>query len=151
MSDNLLDQPKGKGKGDSAALKVDLAGREQGEPRQEPLSLLSISGIDASRAMAEAKKPSAEEIASASPVSKLRADQTKRPEMVSMGKEGDSLKSVYEDGLLKLYDDPGKSHFGFKFLEPGGASKDHLSVGAARKDKIEDLLKGVAFEYRVKF
>lgn len=151
MADNLFEQPKGKEKGESGALKVDLVGREQGETRQEPLSLLSIAGIDASKAIAEARKPSAEEIATSSPVSKLRAEQTKKPDMLSVGKEGDSLKSIYEDGLLKLYDEPGKSHFGFKFLEPGASNKDRLSAGAARKDKLEDLIKGVAFEYRVKF
>jgi hypothetical protein len=58
--------------------------------------------------------------------------------MISVGKEGDSLKSIYEDGILKLYDEPGKSHFGFKFLEPGGANKERLSASAAPKNKVED-------------
>lgn len=150
MADNLTEQPKAKEKAESP-LKVDMAGKELGEPRQEPLSLLSISGIDARKAIAETRISSPEEAAATSPVSKLRADQLKRAEMISVGKDGDSLKSIYEDGIFKLYDEPGKSHFGFKFLEPGATSKGRLSAGAAGKDKLEDLLKGIAFEYRVKF
>ena len=151
MADNLFEQPKAKEKGESSALKVDLVGREQGETRQEPLSLLSIAGIDASKAIAEARKPSTEEIATSSPVSKLRAEQTKKPDMLSVGKEGDSLKNIYEEGILKLYDEPGKSHFGFRFLEPGGTNKERLSAGAARKERIEDLLGNISLQYRVKF
>lgn len=151
MADNLFDQPKAKEKGDSSAPKLDLTVIDPGERHQEPLSLLSIAGIDARKAIADAGKPSAAEIAVSSPISKLRAEQGRKPEMLSVGREGDSLKSIYEDGLLKLYDDPGKSHFGFKFLEPGGSNKDRLSTGAARKDRLEDLIKGAAFEYRVKF
>ena len=124
MADSVFEQPKAKENGESAALKVNSAGKEQGEPRQEPLSLLSVSGIDARKAIAESSKPSAEEIATASPVSKLRADQPKKPEMISVSKEPESLKRIYEDGIFKLYDEPGKSHFGFKFLEPGGANKE---------------------------
>lgn len=151
MADNLFEQPKAKEKGESAAPKLDLTVLDQGEPTKEPLSLLSLSGIDARKAIAEARKPTAEEIVTSSPVSRLRAEQGNKPEMLVVGKEGDSLKSIYEDGILKLYDEPGKSHFGFKFLEPGGGSKDRLSAGAARKDKFEDLIKGFAFEYRHKF
>jgi hypothetical protein len=124
LADSVFEQPKAKENGESAALKVNSAGKEQGEPRQEPLSLLSVSGIDARKAIAESSKPSAEEIATASPVSKLRADQPKKPEMISVSKEPESLKRIYEDGIFKLYDEPGKSHFGFKFLEPGGANKE---------------------------
>ena len=150
VADNLFEQPKGKEKGESAALKIDLVGREPAETRQEPLSLLSITSLSTRKAIADTGT-SAEEIATASPVSKVPADHSKRHEMISVGKEGDSLKSIYEDGVLKLYDEPGKGHFGFKFLEPGGTNKAHLAVGAARKEKFEDLIKGVAFEFRVKF
>jgi hypothetical protein len=151
LADNLIEQPKAKENGEAAALKVELAGKEQGEPRQEPLSLLSISGIDARKAIAESRKPSAEEIATASPVSKLRADQPRKAEMISVSKEGESLKSIYEDGIFKLYDEPGKSHFGFKFLEPGGANKERLSASAAPKNKVEDILGTISLQYRVKF
>lgn len=151
MADNLFEQPKVKEQGESSALKVDLVGRGQGESKQEPLSLLSIAGIDASKAIAEARKPSAEEVATSSPVSKLRAEQGKKPDLLSVGKEGDSLKSIYEDGILKLYDEPGKSHIGFKFLDPSETNKERLSAGAVRKEKLEDLLKGIAIEYRIKF
>jgi hypothetical protein len=152
MADNLFERPKAKEAGDKSPVngKVDFTGRDQGERAAEPLSLLSISGIDASKAIAASRQPTAEEIASSGPVSKQRAEQSKRPEMLPAMKESDSLKSIYEDGLLKLYDDPGKSHFGFKFLEPGGGSKDRLSV-SARKEKLEDLIKGISFEYRAKF
>ncbi len=151
MADSVFEQPKAKENGESAALKVNSAGKEQGEPRQEPLSLLSVSGIDARKAIAESSKPSAEEIATASPVSKLRADQPKKPEMISVSKEPESLKRIYEDGIFKLYDEPGKSHFGFKFLEPGGANKERLSASAAPKNKAEDILGTISFQYRVKF
>jgi hypothetical protein len=151
LADNVFEQPRAKEKGDSAAIKVASTEKEQGAPRLEPLSLLSISGIDARKAIAESIKPSAEEIATASPVSKLRADQPKRPEMISVSKEGESLKSIYEDGIFKLYDEPGKSHFGFKFLEPGGANKERLSASAAPKNKVEDILGTISFQYRVKF
>lgn len=152
MAENLFEQPKAREAGDKslATGKVDFTGRDQSERAVEPLSLLSISGIDASKAIAAAKQPTAEEIASSGPVSKQRAELSKRPEILPAMRESDSLKSIYEDGLLKLYDDPGKSHFGFKFLEPGGGSKERLSVGA-RKEKLEDLIKGISFEYRVKF
>ena len=68
-----------------------------------------------------------------------------------MGKESDSLKRFYEEGILKLYDEPGKSHFGFRFLEPGGANNKRLSASATPKNKVEDLLGTISLQYRVKF
>jgi hypothetical protein len=149
VADNFFEQPKTKEKA-AADLKLDLTIVDQGESAKEPLSLLSLAGIDARKAITRAKNP-AEEILTASPVSRLHAEQDKKPELLSVGRQGDSLKSIYEDGILKLYDEPGKSHFGFKFLETGGVQKEHLSAGAARKEKLEDLIKGIAFEVRFKF
>jgi hypothetical protein len=153
LADNLFEQPKVKEKrGKTLAFgKVDFTVLDQGELAKEPLSLLSLSGIDVRKAIAEARKPTAEEIATSSPVSRLRAEHGNKPEMLVVGKEVDSLKSIYEDGILKLYDEPGKSHFGFKFLDPSGTNNERLSVGAVRKERLEDLLGNISLQYRFKF
>ena len=49
LANNLREQPKAKETDESVALKVLLVWKEQGETRQEQLSLLSISGIDVTR------------------------------------------------------------------------------------------------------
>ncbi|CAN5139586.1 hypothetical protein BH11CYA1_BH11CYA1_47470 [soil metagenome] len=152
MAENSFEEPKASSKGDNtlATGKIGFTGQDLGEHSTEPLSLLSISGIDASKIIKAMKEPSAEELASSSPLSRQRAELVKKVDLLGAMSPGDSIKNIYEDGVLKLYDDAGKSHIGFKFMDPISTSKERPYLGAARKEKLEDLL-GITLQFRKKF
>ena len=151
MAENLFEQPKPNPKGDKAitAGKIDFTGSDPSE-NTAPLSLLSISGIDSSRAIAAMKQSTSNDLVISSPVMVPKAENNKRQDLLAAVTVSDPIKTIYEDGILKLYDDAGKTHVGFKFLEPGGAARERQNFGAARKEKLEDWL-AFSIQLRKKF